>query len=427
MALVAPTHLDEVLAIAASWDVPASVCGEVVTGDRLRLTRGGELVADAPARSLADEGPTYHRPMQRPAWLDDLQAQDVEDPQVDDLEGAAWALLRSPNIGRPDWVTRQYDHLVGAGTVLGPGEGDAGVVRLPGSRRGVAVSHRRQRPLVRARPARGHPPGAGRGLPQRRLHGRAARGHDQLPQLRQPRAARGDVAVRRGRRRARRGRRGAGRPSHRRQRQPLQRDPGDARGRPGRDPADAGARRARAARRRGAVPWALASTRPATSCCTSARPPLRDWRARSSSACTPTRSVARWLPSTSSWRRPWRRRCRPRRREGLLRSAHDVEHGRTAGCLADQVAPGLGVAVDAPADVAPVQALFSESPGRVLVTVRPDNVDAVSQIAATHGVPAAAIGTVGGDRLTVRGLLDLPLASVTAAVFGAVPEALGLE
>ena len=56
MALVHPDQLDEVLAIAARWGVPASVCGEVVDGDRLRLTRRGELVADVPARSLADEG-----------------------------------------------------------------------------------------------------------------------------------------------------------------------------------------------------------------------------------------------------------------------------------------------------------------------------------------------------------------------------------
>ena len=140
MALVSPDQLDEVLAIAEKWDVPASVCGEVVEGDNLRLTRNGELVADCPARSLADEGPTYERPMARPEWLDDLQAVDAEHPQVDDLHAAAMALLASPNIGRPDWVTQQYDHLVGAGTILGPGEGDAGVVRMPESRRGVAVA-----------------------------------------------------------------------------------------------------------------------------------------------------------------------------------------------------------------------------------------------------------------------------------------------
>ena len=140
MALVAPEALDEVLAVAERFGVPASVCGEVVAGDRLRLTRRGELVADAPARSLADEGPTYDRPMERPAWLDDLAAVDAEALTVDDLPGTALEFLASPNVASARWVTEQYDHLVGSGTVLGPGEGDAGVVRVPGTRRGVAVA-----------------------------------------------------------------------------------------------------------------------------------------------------------------------------------------------------------------------------------------------------------------------------------------------
>jgi phosphoribosylformylglycinamidine synthase len=110
----------------------------------------------------------------------------------------------------------------------------------------------------------------------------------------------------------------------------------------------------------------------------------------------------------------------------LLRSAHDVSTGGLLGCLADQVAPGLGVTLDAPlGDVDDVQRLFSESPGRVLVTCAAADVDDVVAAAAERDVPAAPVGRVGGDRVAVHGVVDLALAEVLDAVHGAVPRVLG--
>ena len=145
LALVSPERLDEVLAIADRWGVAASVVGEVVEGDRLRLRRGGQPIADVPARSLADEGPVYDRPQQRPGWLDDYaavdaDALDVEVAAGDDLAGFILGFLRSPNVASPRWIAEQYDHYVRAGTVFGPMAADAGVIRLPDSHRGVACS-----------------------------------------------------------------------------------------------------------------------------------------------------------------------------------------------------------------------------------------------------------------------------------------------
>ena len=145
LALVSPERLDEVLTIAERWGVPASVIGEVAAGDRLRLHRGGELVADVPARSLADEGPVYDRPTQRPDWLDVYAAIDADALEVpaapgEELASFVLGFLRSPNVTSPRWITEQYDHFVRAGTVFGPMAADAGVVRLPGSHRGVACA-----------------------------------------------------------------------------------------------------------------------------------------------------------------------------------------------------------------------------------------------------------------------------------------------
>ena len=131
LALVRPERIDDVLATCHRWGVDATPIGEVVDGDRLVFTRGGEVVHDAPATSLADEGPVYARPVAD--WVHPLRHVDVDgelEGGVDDLQAAAQAVLRSPSIAPARWVWQQYDGAVGSGTVLGPGA-DAAVLRLP--------------------------------------------------------------------------------------------------------------------------------------------------------------------------------------------------------------------------------------------------------------------------------------------------------
>jgi phosphoribosylformylglycinamidine synthase len=129
LALVRPDRLDAVLAVARRWGVQATPIGEVTTGDRLVFTHRGQVVHDAPAASLADEGPVYDRPIAD--WRHPHAAEDVDaEPPPPDLEQAARTLLASPNLGSTRWVTQQYDSLVQHGTVSGPG-GDAAVLRLP--------------------------------------------------------------------------------------------------------------------------------------------------------------------------------------------------------------------------------------------------------------------------------------------------------
>ncbi len=151
LALVAPDRLGRVLQICGRWGIDASPIGEVTAGDRLVFTRYGEVVHDAPAASLADEGPTYERPATD--WVHPRAGEDVDawDPPGD-LHEAARGVLSSPNVVPARWVYEQYDSLVGADTVMGPG-GDAAVLRLSPS-------------LMPSEPAQvsgGHPP-APRGI-----------------------------------------------------------------------------------------------------------------------------------------------------------------------------------------------------------------------------------------------------------------------
>ncbi len=145
LALVAPARLHEVLAICARWGVQATPIGEVQASGRLVFTRGGEVVHDAPAASLASQGPVYDRPVED--WTHPGAGEDVDglpEPSAGELRQEVMSLLASPGVGSARWVTGQYDSLVGHSTVVGPG-GDAAVLRLPDadgrpSRRGIAIA-----------------------------------------------------------------------------------------------------------------------------------------------------------------------------------------------------------------------------------------------------------------------------------------------
>ena len=143
-AVVKPENVDAFLAVCRKWDVLATVIGEVTDGDRLRITWHGETVVDAPPRSLADEGPVYQRPVARPETQDALNADTSERlprPQSgDELRATLLALLGSPQLCSRAFITEQYDRYVRGNTVLAE-HADGGVLRIDEQTgRGIAVS-----------------------------------------------------------------------------------------------------------------------------------------------------------------------------------------------------------------------------------------------------------------------------------------------
>ena len=144
MAVVEPAKLEEFRAIAERWNVEATVVGEVTDGKNLEVFWGAELIIDVPPRSVAHDGPVYHRPVRRPEYLDALQ-RNVPDDLARPGDGAALkaallALLASPNLCDKSWITDQYDRYVMGNTALSMPD-DAGVVRVDEETgRGVAIS-----------------------------------------------------------------------------------------------------------------------------------------------------------------------------------------------------------------------------------------------------------------------------------------------
>lgn len=132
MAIVRPEQVDAFMAVAAKWDVLATVIGEVTEGDRLIIDWHGETVVDVDPRTVADDGPVYERPWARPQWQDELQSRTLDDlPRVTgpQLGEQVMQLAESPNLCDKTWVTEQYDRYVRGDSVLAQPE-DAGMLRL---------------------------------------------------------------------------------------------------------------------------------------------------------------------------------------------------------------------------------------------------------------------------------------------------------
>jgi phosphoribosylformylglycinamidine synthase len=121
---------EEVKRIFDKWDLPWAEIGQVTDTGHMVVRHQGRVVADIPARKLADEAPVYQREAREPAYLQQVRQLALGDiPESQDLTGTLKTLLSWPTIASKNWVYRQYDHMVRDGTAICPGS-DAAVLRL---------------------------------------------------------------------------------------------------------------------------------------------------------------------------------------------------------------------------------------------------------------------------------------------------------
>ncbi len=130
----------EVEAIFTKWDLECVVIGRVTGDGMLRVRDAGKVVAEIPAKTIADEAPVYDRPYARPFYQDEVQLLNADlVPVPKDMNDVLVRLLASPTIADKTWVYRQYDHMVRTNTVVRPGS-DAGVVLVKGTNKALAMS-----------------------------------------------------------------------------------------------------------------------------------------------------------------------------------------------------------------------------------------------------------------------------------------------
>ena len=143
-AVVTPENVDAFMAVCRKWDVLATVIGEVTDGDTLRITWDGATVVDVPPRTVAHEGPVYHRPVERPARQDEIAAATsagLARPQTaEELRATTLQMISSPALCSRKYITEQYDRYVRGNTVLAE-NADSGMVRIDEQTgRGIALA-----------------------------------------------------------------------------------------------------------------------------------------------------------------------------------------------------------------------------------------------------------------------------------------------
>lgn len=143
MAVVTPENVEAFEAIMDKWNVEYSWLGEVTGTGRLIIDWDGETIVDVDPKTVAHEGPVYHRPFHRPEWQDQLQSDSfaAERPfGAEAIKKSILELMASPNMCDKSWVTNQFDRYVQGNTALAMPD-DAGVIRVDeASGLGVAIS-----------------------------------------------------------------------------------------------------------------------------------------------------------------------------------------------------------------------------------------------------------------------------------------------
>jgi phosphoribosylformylglycinamidine synthase subunit PurL len=132
----------EVFDVFHKWGLDAVEIGKVTSDGKLRVLHHGVVAAEIPAHALAEEGPRYNRPIAAPkpsAAAKPPVSVPLAKPGADLTENFR-KLLAAPSIASKKWVTGQYDSMVRTNTRVGPGEGDAAVLRLKESKRAIALA-----------------------------------------------------------------------------------------------------------------------------------------------------------------------------------------------------------------------------------------------------------------------------------------------
>ncbi|MEY4367216.1 MAG: hypothetical protein RLZ28_631 [Actinomycetota bacterium] len=146
MAIVPKKSLKAFEAIVNKWEVEYSVLGEVIDEPRLYINWGDEEIVNVPPRTVAHDGPVYERPVKYPKWIDALNANSVNAAGLaraavaSDLAAQILQVVSSPNQASKSWITDQYDRYVGGNTALAQPD-DSGMVRVSEtSGLGVAIA-----------------------------------------------------------------------------------------------------------------------------------------------------------------------------------------------------------------------------------------------------------------------------------------------
>jgi len=147
-----PGKEDLARGVFEKWDLDFAVIGHLTETGRMVLKMNGEVVGDLPIDPLAEASPEYDRPWVPSNLPTEIDATALPTPA--DTGETLLRLMTQPDLASKRWIWEQYDSTVMADTVGRPG-GDAAVVRIHGTNRGLAVASDCTPRYCQASPERG--------------------------------------------------------------------------------------------------------------------------------------------------------------------------------------------------------------------------------------------------------------------------------
>lgn len=135
--ILKPGREEEARKIFEKWDLDFAVIGKLTDTKRVVLKHHGQVVADIPTHAIAENAPMYERDWVVATRLPEISTEEL--PQVD-LKTALMKIFSCPDMASKRWIWEQYDSMVMADTVFGPGMADAAVVRVHGGKKALVMT-----------------------------------------------------------------------------------------------------------------------------------------------------------------------------------------------------------------------------------------------------------------------------------------------
>ena len=119
------------------WNLDFAIIGKTTNSKKIELIFKNNKVAEIPINLLAENAPVYDRKWKKTKLPQKLKIK-KENFKSLNLSDCLKKILSNPNISEKNWIWKQYDHTVMGDTIQKPG-GDAGVVRVHGTKKAVAA------------------------------------------------------------------------------------------------------------------------------------------------------------------------------------------------------------------------------------------------------------------------------------------------
>jgi len=129
-----------IIDIFEKWGLDAAVIGEVTDTGRMELYWHGQKCADMPIAPVSEEAPILDRPIERPAYLDEIGDKTLDSFETIANQEAFEKMVASLEVVDKAWVYNQYDSMVQTNTIKAPGSLDASVIRIKENGKALAMS-----------------------------------------------------------------------------------------------------------------------------------------------------------------------------------------------------------------------------------------------------------------------------------------------